>query len=40
MLIDFRERGSEGEKEGEKRGLVPTCMCPKQGPKPQPGRVP
>ena len=32
MLIDFRERGREGGREGEKHAWVASPMCPDQGP--------
>ena len=31
MLVEFRERRREGEREGEKHQLVASHMCPKQG---------
>ena len=31
MLIDFRERGKEEEREGEKYQLVIFHMCPERG---------
>ena len=47
MLIDFRERGREGEREGkiiidvrEKHRLVAFHMCLYRGPNPQPRHVP
>ena len=36
MSIDFRERGREGEKEGEEHGLVTSRTHPNQGAKLQP----
>ena len=39
MLIDFRERGREGEREGEKHCLVASHICPNWRPNPQPFSV-
>ena len=40
MLIDFRERGREGEREGEKHPLVASLTCPDWGLDLQPRHVP
>ena len=39
-LFIFRDRGSEGEREGEKHRLVASSMHPYQGPNQQPRQVP
>ena len=39
-LFIFRERGNEGEREGEKCQLVTSCTSPYQGPGLQPRHVP
>ena len=40
MLIDFREKGREGEREVEKYQSVASHMCPDLGPNPQPTHLP
>ena len=45
MHIDFREKGGDGEREGnidvrEKHQLVAPCTQPEQGPNPKPKHVP
>ena len=39
MLIDFRERGREGEREGEKHQSVASCSCSNRGLNQQPRYV-
>ena len=39
-LSIFRERGREGEREGEKHRSVASCMYPNWGLSPQPRHVP
>ena len=40
MLIDLRERGREGEREGKKHRSAASCLCPDQGTNLQPRHVP
>ena len=40
LLIDFREKQTEGEREGEKHLSLASCTCPDQGPDSQPRHMP